>query len=96
MKQLFLFGSKSDARLRQGKSTVAWFRKEFDPSAWLAKQPGGEIYVVAQVGDARNEPVEVFLNGNYLGPIRPPGRAIRSGGLPRDRPDQCPAGTSSA
>jgi hypothetical protein len=77
MKQLFLFGSKSDARLRQGKSTVAWFRKEFDPSAWLASQPGGEVYVVAQVGDQQNEPVEVFLNGNYLGPIRP--RTVQSG-----------------
>ena len=77
MKQLFLFGSKSDARLRQGKSTVAWFRKEFDPSAWLAKQPNGEVYVVAQVGDQRNQPVEVFLNGNYLGPIAP--RAVQSG-----------------
>jgi hypothetical protein len=77
MKQLFLFGSKSDARLRQGKSTVAWFRREFDPSAWLAQQPGGEIYLVAQVGDKKDEPVEVFLNGKYLGPIRP--RAGHSG-----------------
>jgi len=77
MKQLFLFGSRSDARLRQGKSTVAWFRKKFDPSAWLAQQPGGEIYLVAQVGDTKNEPVEVFLNGKYLGPIRP--RTVRTG-----------------
>ena len=77
MKQLFLFGSKSDVRLRQGKSTVAWFRKEFDPSAWLAERPEGETYLVAQVGDAKHEPVEVFLNGKYLGPIRP--RTVHSG-----------------
>ena len=77
MRQLFLFGSKSDANLRQGKSTVAWFRKTFDPSTWLAQRPGSEVYVVAQVGDRKNEPVEVFLNGNYLGPIRP--KTVQSG-----------------
>lgn len=77
MKQLFLFGSKSDARLRQGQSTEAWFRKAFDPSAWLAQQPDGEVYFVANVGDGKNEPVEVFLNGNYLGPIRP--QSVRTG-----------------
>ncbi len=76
MQQLFLFGSKSDARLRQGKSSVAWFRKTFDPSAWLAQRPG-EIYLVAQVGDTQREPVEVFFNGKYLGPIRP--RKVRTG-----------------
>ncbi|MFC1596386.1 sugar-binding domain-containing protein [Planctomycetota bacterium] len=77
MSQLFLFGSKSDARLRQGKSRVAWFRKAFDPTAWLAQQPDGEVYLVANVGDRKNEPVEVFLNGDYLGPIRP--RTVQSG-----------------
>ena len=77
MKQLFLFGSKSDARLRQGKSTAAWFRKAFDPSVWLAQQPGGEVYFIANVGDRKNEPVEVFLNGNYLGPIGP--RTVQTG-----------------
>jgi hypothetical protein len=77
MKQLFLFGSTGDARLRQGKSTVAWFRKQFDPSDWLASRPGGEVYVVAQVGDPHNQPVEVFLNGDYLGPIHP--QRVQSG-----------------
>ena len=47
------------------------------PAAWLAEQPGGEVYLVAQVGDQQNEPVEVFFNGNYLGPIRP--RTVQSG-----------------
>lgn len=77
MKQLFLFGSESDKQLRQGKSTVAWFRKEFDATAWLAKHPGEQVYLVAQVGDTRQQPVEVFLNDAYLGPIRP--KTVRLG-----------------
>ncbi|PIU92077.1 MAG: hypothetical protein COZ06_38750 [Armatimonadetes bacterium CG_4_10_14_3_um_filter_66_18] len=71
MKQLFLFGSTRDKELREGKSTVAWFRKEFDPSAWLAKNRGRRVYVVAQVGDSQTQPVGVFLNDAYLGPIKP-------------------------
>lgn len=71
MKQLFLFGSRRDKQLRQGKSTVAWFRNEFDPTGWLAQQPGTDVYLVAQVGQRRTEPVEVFFNQSYLGPIRP-------------------------
>ena len=71
MKQLFLWGSQRDKQLRQGTSTVAWYRKEFDVSQWLKRSPGGEVYLVAQVGDKRNEPVEVFFNDAYLGPIRP-------------------------
>jgi hypothetical protein len=71
MKQLFLFGSSRDKDLRDGKSTVAWFRKEFDPSAWLARNPGKQVYIVAQVGDMSSQPVDVFLNDAYLGPIKP-------------------------
>jgi len=71
MKQLFLFGSQADAQLRQGKSTVAWLRREFDPTTWLAARPAAEVYCVAQVGDKRTEPVEVWLNGDYLGPLQP-------------------------
>jgi hypothetical protein len=71
MKQLFLWGSDRDKQLRQGTSTVAWFRKEFDASQWLRRSPGGEVYLVAQVGDNRTQPVEVFFNEAYLGPIRP-------------------------
>lgn len=71
MKQLFLFGSARDKDLREGNSTVAWFRREFDATAWLAKNPGARLYVVAQVGDQQTQPVEVFLNDAYLGPIKP-------------------------
>ena len=71
MKQLFLFGSARDKELREGNSTVAWFRKEFDASAWLARNPGKQLYVVADVGDSQTQPVEVFLNDAYLGPIKP-------------------------
>ena len=77
MKQLFLFGSSRDRQLRQGKSTVAWLRKEFDASDWLTRHHGQEVYVVAQVGDPATQPVEVFLNGDYLGPIRP--KTVRCG-----------------
>ncbi len=56
---------------------MSWFRKAFDPSAWLAQQPGGAVYMVAQVGDRKNEPVEVFLNGHDLGPIHP--RSVQTG-----------------
>ena len=76
MSQLFLWGSASDKQLRQGISTVAWFRKEFDAGPWL--QDGhGEVYLVAQVGDNKNQPVEVFINDAYLGPIRP--KSVRCG-----------------
>jgi len=71
MKQLFLFGSATDQELRQGDSRTAWLRREFDATAWLAANPGREVYVVAQVGDPQTQPVEVWLNGSYLGPIRP-------------------------
>lgn len=71
MRQLFLFGSERDRQLRQGQSTVAWFRKDFDASRWLAQHPNQQVYLVAQVGDKRTQPVEVFMNGHYLGPIRP-------------------------
>jgi hypothetical protein len=71
LKQLFLFGSERDKDLREGKSTVAWLRKEFDASAWLAKNQGRQVYVVAQVEDTATQPVEVFLNDAYLGPIKP-------------------------
>jgi hypothetical protein len=77
MKQLFLFGSATDKQLRQGQSTVAWFRKEFDATAWLAARRGEQVYLVAQVGDARHQPVDVFLNDAYLGPIRP--KTVRCG-----------------
>lgn len=71
MKQLFLFGSERDKQLRDGRSTVAWLRKEFDASEWLAKNLGQRVFVVAQVGDTQTQPVEVFLNDAYLGPIKP-------------------------
>lgn len=77
MKQLFLWGSERDKQLRQGTSTVAWFRKEFDASPWLQRSPGGEVYLVAQVGDSKNQSVEVFINDAYLGPIRP--KTVRDG-----------------
>jgi hypothetical protein len=77
MSQLFLFGSSRDRQLRQGKSTVAWFRKEFDARDWLLRHRDQDLYVVAQVGDPATEPVEVFLNGDYLGPIRP--KTVRCG-----------------
>ena len=71
MKQLFLFGSERDKELREGKSTVAWFRREFDASAWMEKNRGRQLYVVSQVGDTQTQPVDVFLNDAYLGPIKP-------------------------
>jgi hypothetical protein len=71
MRQLFLFGSARDKELRQGNSTVAWFRREFDATAWLAENRGRQAYLVAQVGEAQNQPVEVWLNDAYLGPIKP-------------------------
>ena len=42
MKQLFLWGSERDKQLRQGQSTVAWFRREFDASPWLARHRGAK------------------------------------------------------
>ncbi len=71
MKQLFLFGSSQDKELRDGASKVSWFRKEFDPTAWLEKNKGAQCNVVAQVGDTQTDPVEVYLNGSFLGLIRP-------------------------
>jgi hypothetical protein len=71
LQQLFLFGSLQDKKLRQGSSRVAWFRKEFDPTAWLAAHSGSQVYVVAQVGDTQTEPVDVWLNDDYLGLIKP-------------------------
>ena len=56
---------------------MAWFRKEFDPGVWLAATPGSDMYVVAQVGDPENEPVEVFFNGDYLGPHPPQDGPLR-------------------
>ena len=77
MQQLFLWGSSRDKQLRQGVSTLAWFRKEFDASEWLQRNGGREVYLVAQVGDSKNQPVEVFFNDAYLGPIRP--KTVRDG-----------------
>ncbi len=71
LQQLFLFGSARDRELRQGNSTVAWFRQEFDPTPWLEQNRGRPIYLVAQVGDNQTEPVEVWFNEAYLGPIKP-------------------------
>jgi hypothetical protein len=78
-RQLLLFGSRRDKELRDGSSTVAWFRKTFDPSVWLAAapsakpgaKPGANAYLVAQVGDTQTQPVEVWLNDAYLGQIKP-------------------------
>jgi len=77
MEQLFLFGSARDKTLRDGKSTVAWFRKEFDASAWLEKNRGRQVFLVANVNDERNKPVEVFFNDAYLGLISP--KTVRVG-----------------
>lgn len=71
MKQLFLFGSSGDKKLRQGNSTVAWMRKEFDPTSWLAANTGKQFYLVAYVNDMASLPVDVWLNDAYLGALRP-------------------------
>jgi hypothetical protein len=77
VQQLFLFGSERDKTLRQGQSTVAWLRKEFDASAWLAANRGRPVYLVASVEDRQNEPVEVYFNDAYLGLIKP--KTVREG-----------------
>ena len=75
-RQFFLDNAQSDdATQRIGKT--AWFRKEFDPSKWLARQPGKPLYLVAVTLSQQNEPVEVWLNGACLGQIRP--KPLRSG-----------------
>jgi hypothetical protein len=71
LRQLFLFGSASDQELRQGDSKTAWFRLEFDADAWRQRQPGARTFLVAQVGDNRQQPVEVHLNDACLGLLRP-------------------------
>ena len=76
VKQLFLFGSVSDKTLRDGNSTVAWFRKEFDASAWLGKNRGRQIFLVADINDEANRPVEVFFNDASLGLLKPKGVSI--------------------
>ncbi|MBI5835068.1 MAG: hypothetical protein HZB16_22415 [Armatimonadetes bacterium] len=70
-RQLLLFGSLRDKELRQGSGTVAWFRRSFDATTWLAAKPGAPAYLVAQVGDNATQPVEVWLNDSYLGLIKP-------------------------
>lgn len=81
-KQLFLFGSERDAVLREGKSTAAWFRKEFDASEWLDAHAREPVYLVAHVNDEHTKPVEVFFNEAYLGFIRP--KAVRFGPIAFD------------
>ena len=71
VKQLFLFGSAADKTLRNGNSTVAWFRKEFDASVWLEKNRSRKIFLVADINDEANRPVEVCFNDAYLGLIKP-------------------------
>ena len=82
VKQLFLFGSERDKTLREGRSTAAWFRKEFDASAWLEKNNGRKVFLVAQVNDEQVKPVEVFLNDAYLGLIKP--KTVRVGPIAFD------------
>ena len=77
VQQLFLFGSERDKTLRHGQSTVAWLRKEFDATAWLAANRGRSVYLVANVEDRQNEPVEVYFNDAYLGLIKP--KTVREG-----------------
>ena len=47
---------------------AAWMRQEFDPTEWLAKNQGKQIYLVCNTysGDA----VEVYLNNDYFGQIK--------------------------
>ena len=61
----------SDKTLRNGNSTVAWFRKEFDASAWLEKNRGRKIFLVADINDEANRPVEVCFNDAHLGFLKP-------------------------
>ncbi|HEY3396961.1 MAG TPA: hypothetical protein VGM19_04805 [Armatimonadota bacterium] len=48
--------------------TSAWMRQEFDPTAWLEKNKGQELYLVANTYSG--QAVEVYLNGDYLGQIK--------------------------
>ncbi len=68
-KQLFLFGSALDKKLRRGSDLTSWFRLEFAPAEWQAKQAGAPIYLVVDTYDRK--PVDVYLNGSYLGDIKP-------------------------
>ncbi len=47
---------------------AAWMRQEFDPTAWLEKNPGKDLYLVANTYSGT--PVEVYLNNDYLGQIQ--------------------------
>lgn len=47
---------------------AAWMRQEFDPTAWLEKNQGKDLYLVANTYSG--EPVEVYLNNDYLGQIK--------------------------
>ena len=70
MRQTLLYNSQpDDATQRVGKT--AWFRKEFDATDWLAKHPGKPVYLVVWTLDSQQEPEEVWVNGAYLGKIRP-------------------------
>ena len=54
-----------------GNDHTSWFRKEFDPTAWLQAHPGQDVYLVANTLESQQSPVEVWMNGAYLGRIRP-------------------------
>ncbi|HEY3417135.1 MAG TPA: hypothetical protein VGM23_09655, partial [Armatimonadota bacterium] len=70
MRQLLLYNNQPDDKTeRIGKT--AWFRKEFDATDFLNQHKGGEKYLVANTLGSQNDPVEVWLNGAYLGKIRP-------------------------
>ena len=80
-RQLFLNNTQpDDATQRIGKT--AWFRKEFEPDRWLTREPGRPVYLVVTTLSTQDEPTEVWINGAYLGKIRP--KAVRCGPLGMD------------
>jgi len=47
---------------------AAWLRQEFDPTDYLAKHHGQEVYLVCNTYS--RDPVEVYLNNDDLGQIK--------------------------
>jgi hypothetical protein len=64
MRQLFLLPNPSGDK-------TAWFRREFDATEWMKNNPGAAVYLVANTLDSQQAPVEAWMNGTYLGKIRP-------------------------
>lgn len=71
LEQLLLGSSDHAKKLRQGDDSAAWFRRSFDAESWLKKLGDGEAYLVIDTQINVRRPAQVWLNGRYLGRIKP-------------------------